>query len=255
MTVARFPFFGCFRRAIDLKRWDHETFVGWLEDDFHHFGLTLVAGDGVVRDLRVAALRYPWGTCGQAGEPLRSLIGQSLVARASDVGRLVDMRRQCTHLFDLAGLLLAHAYHQRDHRSFRATVTRMPGDEGEGEPRLRATLFEDRDIVMWWDLDGHTIVAPELCAGRSVDRGFREWTEAMTIDEAEQAFVLRRAFFVGTGRMVVIRGGMTAADVGYPPVCHTYQPGVREHALRRHDSIRRFDTEPEALLSSVDTKP
>jgi len=66
---------GCFRRLIDLKAWDERTVVGWLEDDHHHFGITLIHDRAVVTDVRTAALRHPWVTCPSAGEPLRVLVG------------------------------------------------------------------------------------------------------------------------------------------------------------------------------------
>ncbi len=113
---------GRYRRLIDLRRQDDRTAVGWMEDDFHHFGVTVVHDGGVVVDVRAMAVRYPWTTCPGATEPLKALVGKPLVSRSSDIGGLIDMRVQCTHLFDLAGLVLAHAARGGDHRRYEVTV-------------------------------------------------------------------------------------------------------------------------------------
>jgi len=79
---------------IDLRIVDARRAVGWLEDDFHHFGVTIEHEGGRVVDVRMAAPRTPWSTCPGAAKPLQALLGKPLVARASDVGSLLDMRLQ-----------------------------------------------------------------------------------------------------------------------------------------------------------------
>lgn len=120
--MADIPFEGIFRRQIDLRSWDARTVVAWLEDECHHFGLTLTHDGERVTAVRVATPRDPWTSCAAVGEPLQALVGQPLVARCTDLGALVDMRRQCTHVFDLAGLALALAYARRQHRRYHGTV-------------------------------------------------------------------------------------------------------------------------------------
>ena len=41
---------GLARRLIDLRRENDRTVVGWLEDDFHHFGITLNQDVGIITD-------------------------------------------------------------------------------------------------------------------------------------------------------------------------------------------------------------
>ena len=92
--MADVPFDGTYRRQIDLDAPDASTVVGWLEDESHHFGLTLVHDGTHICELRMAAPRYPWTTCAEAGRPLLALIGKPLVARASQLGTLADVRLQ-----------------------------------------------------------------------------------------------------------------------------------------------------------------
>src|SRR5690554_4658629 len=107
---------GRMRRLIDLRCDDAHTAVGWLEDDFHHFGVTIKHDGNRVTGARMTAERYPWETCPGAAHPLKAIVGKPLISRASDIGRLLEMRQQCTHVFDLTGLVLAQAkkgHHQR----------------------------------------------------------------------------------------------------------------------------------------------
>lgn len=254
--MANVPFEGTFRRQIDLKAWDERTVVGWLEDEYHHFGLTLVHDGAAVVDLRVAAPRHPWSTCAEAGLPLRALIGKRLVTRCSDIGALVDMRKQCTHVFDLAGLAMAHASARREHRRYHGTVQPLANLEADAsEGWLRATLYRDGQRVMAWDLSEDFIMAPPRYAGRSIDRGFREWLETRQEVEAEDAFVLRRVAFVAKGRRISIEHARVAHDIEQGRVCHTFQPEYRAIAFRVKDTSRRLDVSEEAMLALIETKP
>jgi len=81
-----------YRRLIDLHCTDDATVTAWLEDDFHHFGVTVIHDGKAIVDIHAAAPRYPWTTCPGALHELRALIGKPLVRRASDIGRLLQMR-------------------------------------------------------------------------------------------------------------------------------------------------------------------
>lgn len=254
--MADIPFEGIYRRQIDLVARDAYTVVGWLEDESHHFGLTLVHDGTHIREVRMAAPRYPWSTCAGAGQPLQALVGKPLVARASHVGTLVDMRLQCTHLFDLASLVVAHAYAGRGHRRYHGTVEPLaavvPGAPHESQ---RATLQCDGTVVLQWDLHDDCIVAPKAHAGRAIYHGFREWTESLPPEEAEQALVLRRVAFVSNGRRITIEHLGSAAELGQAAVCHSFQPAQSVRATPVRDSRRRYDTSPEAMLAHVQEKP
>lgn len=249
-------FAGVYRRLVDLKTWDETTVVGWLEDDFHHFGMTLVHDGARVTDLRVAEPRHPWSACPGATKPLQDLKGAPLFGRCSQIGEHVDMRLQCTHLFDLASLLIAHAFHRRDHHRYHAQVYRLDTVKPQAPHNwLRATLHRDELQILEWDVDGRIIQAPATAAGRSIDHGFREWTEAMDEAQAEHAWVMRRAVFVSLGSMIVMDQPYIADDMPMGAVCHNYQPEQRMSSVYQLHSIRRFDAGPEGMLSQVNTKP
>jgi hypothetical protein len=254
--LADIPLDGIFRRQIDLRAWDEHTVVGWLEDEFHHFGVTLTHDGGRIRDLRVATPRHPWSTCAGAGVPLRALIGQPLTGRCAAAGALVDMRRNCTHLLDLASLAVAHAWSERIQRRYHGTVQAL-SDVVDVAARgaLRATLRRDGREVLSWDLLGYAITAPETMAGRSILHGFREWTDGLDAADAEDALVLRRVAFVSFGRRVDIERFAVAAELGQGPVCHTFQPERSAIALRMPTPPRRYDAAADAMLEHIDRQP
>jgi hypothetical protein len=254
--LADIPLDGIFRRQIDLRAWDGHTVVGWLEDEFHHFGVTLIHDGGHIRDVRVATPRHPWSTCAGAGVPLRALIGQPLTGRCADAAALVDMRSNCTHLLDLASLAAAHAWSGRVQRRYHGTVQPL-SDVVDGAARgaLRATLRRDGREVLGWDLLGYAITAPATMAGRGILHGFREWTDSLDPADAEDALVLRRVAFVSFGRRVNIQRVAVAADLGQGPVCHTFQPERSASAVRMPVAPRRYDATADAMLEHIDRQP
>jgi hypothetical protein len=254
--LADIPLDGIFRRQIDLRAWDGHTVVGWLEDEFHHFGVTLIHDGGHIRDVRVATPRHPWSTCAGAGVPLRALIGQPLTGRCADAAALVDMRSNCTHLLDLASLAAAHAWSGRVQRRYHGTLQPL-SDVVDGAARgaLRATLRRDGREVLGWDLLGYAITAPATMAGRGILHGFREWTDSLDPADAEDALVLRRVAFVSFGRRVNIQRVAVAADLGQGPVCHTFQPERSASAVRMPVAPRRYDATADAMLEHIDRQP
>ena len=158
----------------------------------HHDGRVVTACEG-------EAVRYPWVTCPGATALVGQLAGMPLAPNSTAVGRHADVGEQCTHLFDLAGLGVAHAWAGRERRDVRDRRPRPFGDldhaAGDGA-RRDATILA-------WTVDGDTIVAPEPFAGRSLRSGFMAWAEdALDTDTAEAAIVLRRATMISWGRAV-----------------------------------------------------
>ncbi|QQD17328.1 DUF2889 domain-containing protein [Spongiibacter nanhainus] len=251
---------GLARRMIDLKRWDAHTVVGWLEDDFHHFGVTLEHSGELITGVSATAQRYPWATCAFAPEALAPLVGQSLRPRSSDIGALIEMRQQCTHIFDLAGLTMAHAVRGSSHRRYQ-TITdsrKILGWKDHKSPQFGPTtirLLLDNQEVMQWYCDSGTILDRESGHQQSLGRGFREWTESLPIDKAEYATVLRRALLVSGGRSMIHDNYPSAAAMDQPELCYSFQASRRDTALRMHDTTKDYADHPEAMLAFVDKRP
>ena len=197
--------------------------------------------------------RHPYTTCASSGLPLQALVGAPLFERASDVGRWLDMRLQCTHVFDLAGLALAHAAAGRTHRWYRTIVDDRPIVELHSSGRRtlgagRALLLQDGAEVLCWAIDRHEITGPGEWAGQSLNKGFRARTETLAVEVAEQATVLRRAIMVAGGRSADRDAALLPRENTKPAVCHTYQPAQRHQAEWITDSVRDWSGAQENLL-------
>lgn len=251
---------GCLRRLIDLRREPDGAAVGWLEDDFHHFGVTIENDGETITAVHVASERYPFTTCPMAGPNLQGLVGQRLSPRGTDIGAMIGMREQCTHMFDLAGLAVAHAASGRAHRRYEAVI---PDREivaweagkrrllGEGEAWLR----RDGREVLRWQIDHRMIIGPAEWAGQPLVQGFRGRTEQMDIEGAEAASVLRRAVMVAAGRSLDPDLYPTARDRGQSGVCFTFLEENRDAGKRTFGSTLNYENGSGGMLAKLAERP
>lgn len=245
------------RRLIDLKAHPGNKVVAWMEDDNHHFGVTITHDGKIVTDVESEMIRFPFSSCPGSRLPLRELIGKPLVKRGTDIGAHVNMRYNCTHVFDLTGLAVAHAAQERDHRRYECIVPDRELPEGfeRGSPQLGRTqpqLFCDGELVMALDIEGQDIIGPEKYAGHTLNvRGFRAWTETLSIEDAEYATVIRRTMLVAGGRMMDLDDQPTAA-FGPGPVCYTFQPDVRDEGRRIIGNVINHEDSSKGMLANLD---
>ncbi len=236
---------GSYRRRI-LLRAEGRRVTGDLEDDFHRFRVHVEHdGERVVR-AEGEALRFPWTSCPGALVPLARLEGMRLALSSRAAHDHTDPRAQCTHLFDLAGLAIAHASRGPGTRDYEIEVP------DRVEARTRATLRRDGQPFLHWEIEGSRIVAPEPFAGRSTRAGFLAWVqETLAPDLAEAALVLHRACSISLGRLYDMDAveGPSAFGLMAGGVCHTFSPGTMEQARRIVGSARDLSREPEALLA------
>ena len=116
-----------YHRKIRLAA-DGCRITGDLVDDPHHFRVHLEHDGQRVTALQSEAIRYPWTPCPEAARPLQELVGIPLSPRCTAVGEHSRADSQCTHLFDLAGLAVAHAAAGRKLRLYHCVVA---GERGE----------------------------------------------------------------------------------------------------------------------------
>lgn len=237
---------GAYRRRIRLRSVDVGEVGADLEDDFHRFRVSLHHDGHYITHTYGEALRYPWTTCAEAGEPLAELIGAPLTPRATALADHADPHHNCTHLFDLAGLAVTHAAGDRHLRQYDAVV---PDRDERG--RTKATLARDGDLVLTWDVEAHTIAAPAMFEGVTLRGGFLKWVDAhLDPETAEAASILRRAVEISMGRGIPFDQFRAAADVGEFMLgsCYTFQAGTAEAALRVKGTVRDFTDHPHDLL-------
>lgn len=237
---------GCYRRAIRLVRIDAHTVAAAVEDEPHAFSLRLSHDGERVTGIEAEAVRYPLTTCSGATAALTSVVGAPLSAATLELKRHADPRANCTHLFDLAALAVAHALRGTPERVYRIDIPDMI--DGCTEARL------DRDggRVLTWSLRKGRITAPERYARQPVMGGFTRWATAnLAGDELEHALLLSRGVFVATSRIFDMDAGpMGPASEDPMPqgVCWSYSSPQAEHAYRVPGIRRDFSETAGELL-------
>ncbi|MES2320785.1 MAG: DUF2889 domain-containing protein [Pseudomonadota bacterium] len=210
-----------------------------LEDDFHHFALTVTHDGEVVTAVDATALRNPWASCPSASAQLQQLVGTRLDAAS---GNGIDPYQQCTHQYDLALMALGQAL-----RGGRREYLAMVSDAVEG--RSQATLERDGTLIMAWTLQGSAIMAGTHLVGANLRK--LELESNIDADTAEAIKLLRRSVMVAGGRghnfdqyasLAVFAGRMTGA-------CFAFQGHRLDEGLRVRGSVRDFTDNIEALLA------
>jgi hypothetical protein len=242
---------GSFRRRIRVVISEPGVVDGGLEDDFHYFRVRLRHDDHTVVAVDASSHRWPWTTCPSAAEPLRALAGMALSPRCLAVGEWTDPRQNCTHMFDLAGLAVAHAARGGTPGTTRQYDAAVPAGAQFGG-RAEVRLWRDGEPALTWVLDGRSCVAPPPYSETRWKGGFLRWAdETLPVDDAEAAIVLRRACDIGMGRGMDLDAVPRALDIFdvQGPICHTMQPGFVEVSLRNPGTTRDFDADPDRLLA------
>lgn len=218
-----------------------------LEDDFHHFRVTLRHENGLVTGIEAESPRFPYSLCPVAGLRLRDVIGMELTADMTAVFRVADARDQCTHQIDLAALAVTAAARGTNRRRYEIVVE----DRREGEPR-HALLWRDGVAMLDWTLDGYAIAAPEPFAGRGLGGGFTSWVaQALVAEDAEAALVLRRGVFISGGRGMAERlDAMASAPT--TGGCWVQQSDRAPFATRQKGSTQDFTGRAELLTREDD---
>ncbi|MER3452550.1 MAG: hypothetical protein C4344_02370 [Acidimicrobiia bacterium] len=228
---------GAYHRSIELTSPSPSEVAAELEDDFHHFRVWLGHDGERVVTVGAEAVRYPWTTCPGARAELLALVGVPLATDCTAIARHLPARRNCTHMYDLAGLALAHAGLRRPDRRYDIEV---PDRDPDG--RTRAVLLRDGVELLTWDLCWHEIEGPLPWRGAPLRRGFIAWVRANLDPEvAEAAIVLRRAVAISFGRMMDLDVYERASELGETMLgtCYTFSPELIGAALRVKGSTRR----------------
>jgi hypothetical protein len=236
-----------YRRRIRLSAVGPGVVVSDLQDDFHHFVITLRHDGERIESVEAVSERWPWSTCPAAAIPLRKLAGMPLERRFTAAGRWTDPKQNCTHQFDAACHAITHAASRRSERLYDLEVPRR--DPITGASRCR--LWVDGEPALTWHVTWEGIVAARAPYDVAPWKGgFMRWADAtLPEDDAERAITLRRACDIGMGRGMDLDAVAVASDLPatMAGVCHTMQSGVVEVAFRHVGSIRDFAHAPELL--------
>lgn len=236
---------GVFRRRILLSVGEKKVGVE-LEDDNHGFRLRLWHDGERVVKLEVDAVRHPFNTCPEAVLPLQRVTGLQLDAEESSLREKLIPGDNCTHLYDMVLIAMAHARELGTQRVYDMEVD----DERDGVTTARISC--DGQTVHDWTISNHSVVTPAAYVGQPMLRGFYAWvSQALTGMSREAAIALQRAYFVAQSRRYDYHPAAEhpATSDGMPDgSCYSYGSGVVERAFRRDGSRRDFTGSPESLL-------
>lgn len=224
---------------------------GDIADGPHHFRVWIAHDGERVTDIRGESVRHPWTTCPAAGLELRALVDMPTGGSSTAVGDRTAPTLQCTHMFDLAGLVVAHASRGETTRNYHCHVRQDQAgvdhaacdrmDTGQDGPGAVSSLT--------WRFREGEILGPAPFEGIPLHRRFIAWAEAnLDAETAEAAIVLRRACFVSPVRFVDVDQWERASELGNGAVCHTFQPERAPHALHMDGTYVECGDDPERLL-------
>ena len=239
---------GIYRRRIRLEKHSRQV-VAELEDVTHAFRLILTHDDSNIIDVAAQPIRYPFDTCPGAVDQFKPLLGQPLAAGPASIRELLDPGQNCTHLYDLATLAMAHTARPERQRVYEVSVP----DEGENGAMIE--LACDGAIVHCWRVQDHEVVEPAEFSGNPMKQGFFRWaSQVFDGDALEAATVLQRGYFVAQVRRsdYLNAGGRPATADNMPEgACYTYNRPVVSAAIHTEGMARDFTETAEQLLSFV----
>lgn len=214
---------------------------GALEDDMHRFHLRFDHAEGRITKAHAEALRHPWSACPGAAPHIAGELTGALLA---DVAAR-DPALHCTHLYDLAVVLAAHACDTQPTRFDMRVADRV-------DERTTATMTENGIEVPRWELEGTAITGGDY-AGRDL-RKLSGWKQELTPREAERATMLRRAVFISGGRQYDFPAGETAASQGPMRlgVCFNYQLPLAAQSTRSPGGFHDFSMSGREPLAGFD---
>ena len=191
----------------------------WVEDDYHHMGVTLRHDGETVARIEADMVRAPWSTCPGAVQQLGVTFTGVRLDEAAARG---DKQANCTHLHDMAVIAAAHA---RDVAPTRYEITVTDAVDGV---RL-GEIMRDGVLVLHLVERDKAMEEPAEARGKTLFQ-LGEWIAALDAQGQEAARLLRWAAIIAHGRAIPMDRQSDATRM--PPTCFTFQPGRKEKAKR-----------------------
>jgi hypothetical protein len=252
--AAAFPLLrpGIYRRRILLRR-SPGVMRADFEDDPHQHSVEIHHDGRRVTAVSGEALRIPWSACADAPSIIDRLVGMPLSADPLAVFEYTASREQCTHLFDIAGLAVAHAARGTTERLYDVEIPIWNSDSTQ-----HATLRRDGTIALEWDLQfdvrGSTVIGPDRYAGQTIRR-LLDWAREHCADpdEFEAVTILRRAVHIAGSRFADLdrHESPAAFAANLPGACYVFRRQGPLPATRMKRSTRDFTYTPDEMLASL----
>lgn len=248
---------GVFRRHIAIEIDRNNNVSAILEDEAHAFALEMRNDGERITGFEAYWNRHPTTTCVGAGEELAKLVGCSLSGSPLGLHKQASAVDNCTHFFDLASLMVTHAYRcinqLGDVRRFlyKGEVT----DANDGVNQASLSLNGER--LLRWELDNGVIQGPEPFAGRHALKGLVGWaSDTLSEIDLERTITLQKCFFVSRSRAYRMEelGGIPCKETMQPVgVCYAMRHG-REDISARTAMRRDFSDAEEQMLKFVELR-
>ncbi|MDB5715460.1 MAG: hypothetical protein JWO15_2857 [Sphingomonadales bacterium] len=204
LRLPRNPDFGSglLRRVIRLTNVGNAAVAAHLIDNYHEMRCRLAHDGTFVTAIEGEIIRYPTTACPGSPASLDELRG----LRLDTPGRLLydtaRLRRNCTHMFDIAALSMKHAMRSDVTRTYVAEIP----DQIDQPVEIMITC--NGQGIHRWTVDQDLIVEPADLAGLPTLQGFTKWAAEKFVGEnLEAAFVLSRACFISKVRPYAPKAG------------------------------------------------
>lgn len=241
---------GCLRRHILLESHSDNRVTAALEDDCHAFSMALTHDGEKITDIEATWNRHTTTTCPGAVDQIKSLIGCPLSDHLLSHRHHTEATHNCTHLFDVAGVMITHAKRYVDTNRpqkllYAITVT----DAVEGLNTLK--LCENGQEIMKWEMKNLIIQSPAKYKNQHPLKGMTSWgVSNLEVRELEYAVMMQKALFVTVARLYNMNDleGVRAIDSLHPAgVCYAVQPERVDDCLRV-PTKKDFSDTPEEVL-------
>jgi hypothetical protein len=200
----------------------------WVEDDYHHMGVTLYHDGETITRVAADMVRAPWSTCPGAVE---QLAGTFTGVRLDAAAMRGEKQLNCTHLHDMAVIAAAHARDAAPTRyeimvTDRIDAVRIAEITRAGRLALRIV---ERDNV---------VEEPAEAAGKTLFQ-LGDWIASLDRQGQEAARLLRWGAIIAHGRAIPMEKQSDATRM--PPNCFTFQES-RKGKAKRVGEVMDFST-------------
>ena len=224
-----------------------------MEDVAHSFHMDFTHDGSKVTSIKAAWSREPLSSCTGSPQALEALVGCPLSDNIFSIGRNIDSRQLCTHMYDMFCLAATHAYEQRP--EYRSDVV-IP-DSADGP--VLAALNRNGEKQLEFEMerqDYQTIVRPEPCRGMNILKGFLPWVRVnVQADQHEHYFSMQKALFIARIQLFNLESTVgKSATLSGPPEgsCYGSQAERYQNAVRIYPPLRWRRDELGKVLESFE---
>jgi hypothetical protein len=214
-----------------------DSVSAWVEDDYHHMGVTLHHDGETITRVAADMVRAPWSTCPGAVEQLAATFTGVRLDEAVTRG---EKQLNCTHLHDMAVIAAGNARGNAPTR-YEITVT-------DSVEAVRIAEITREGALVLRIVERESIIEePAEAAGKTLFQ-LGDWIASLGLEEQEAARLLRWGAIIAHGRAIPMEKQSDATRM--PPNCFTFQES-RKGKAKRVGEVVDFSTASKQPLESL----